>query len=752
MRKLLVPALLALLPTTAIACAPAEESDAEESGSAISDRDLRDIGHGLSGVTSAEVLTRNEDALRAKLDVVESAQAGDRLDVTYYIFSDDESSALYATRLVAAAKRGVKVRVMLDYLTNFTRYHYFEALQNEAGGPDKLSFRFYNKPTANLLEDVKFLVTPCGVEGKPITDPACTADRRANAGKSEGKAKLFLSGLYSKGAGAMQVAMGEVIQQYQAAAQAGGDTKPEDRQKALEAFKLVFDAKVKGDVGASLMVFLAGDKLAPIHNVFSALVPEAADAHKRDWQHLTDFTHQKLTLRSSPGGQAEMVIGGRNVENSYHVSELPAEKDGAWKKKYVFMDVDSHFRFGNGAKVEERFEKLWNFDTMVAEMKRDVEQHTPVSDAQGDPLMIPVIENGAPNGQFVRVLKAYTYAEIEASAKRFQAEYATWDASGFTYKFRGKALQLAGEQFPRFDASQDPNAKFYYFDNVHNPQGSRVFGTDVAFGKEKDAGKQIQELWFRALANACKYGDGNGRKGNKVEVIFHNAYLNLPGRLQHQLFDRTNVYGNGTRFECEEGVSQVKILTNSRESTDLNVVNVYNEPWMKPTFEADRLHDGDKRFLHYREYKTNEISARNPISRSLHAKVMIFGNDIFIGSANADGRSQFMDTNNGVFVANAPNLVKQYKAWLGDVVEKDFLNANEDPRNLRSSGIDQVASDNASFMVAGLRARGQSELVQKLVGDRIKADTKAVYEKAKSCLPAMDTACIEDLDQVLQVF
>lgn len=759
MRKHLMPLLLALLPTTAIACAPVEEEAADDGAAAMTDKALGNIGQRISNPTGGEVYSRNEDALSAKLGVVERAQKGDTLDVSYYIFSDDESSALYATRLVEAARRGVKVRVMLDYLTNFTRYHYFKAMQDAAGGADKMEFRFYNKPSANIVTDIKYLVTPCSLPDKPIMDPACTADRQAKSSSAESAAKadIFLSGLYSKNAGAMQVAMGEVIQQYQAAATAGGPTKPEDRAKAIEAFKLVFDAKFKGDVSAAILVFLAGDKLAPINNAFAALIPAAAGDHKRDWQHLSDFTHQKLTLRTSPGGKAEMVTGGRNVENSYHLTELPKEREGAWRKKYVFMDMDSHVAFDNGDAIQGRFEKLWNFDGMVAKMNGDVEKLTPVG------LEIPVLgADGKPTGQMVPVLKAYTYKEIEATAKRFLDEYADYDTKtgAFTkIKASGKALALADEQFPKFDLSQDPGASLRYVDNVPNPKGQRVYGTDIAFGAEAANGKEIQELWFRALEDACKKGDA-AKPQKKVEVIFHNAYLSLPSRLQHQLFDRTNLYGNGTRFECENGVTQVKILTNSRESTDLNIVNVYNEPWMKPTMQADRLHADGKRFIEYREYQSNQITQRNPIQRSLHAKVMIFGNAIWIGSANADGRSQFMDSNNGVFINNAPNLVAQYKKWLSTTVEQDFLNPKEDPRGLRSGSIEggpeapevqALAKDNAEFMSAGLRARGQSDTVVNAVYKRILEDTKSIYKTSSTALPNMDKAALENLDQILQV-
>lgn len=729
------------MPAATMACSSTEEDDGASSD-AVTNKTLDDIGQALGRATSSEVLTKNEDGLAAKLGVIDGAKAGDTLDISYYIFSDDESSALFATRLVEAAKRGVKIRVIVDYLTNFTRYHYFKAIQDAAGGPEKIQFKFYNKPNANILEDVKFLVTPCPTE-KSISD--CTAERRANvnSAQSQADAKLFLSGLYSKNGGALQASLGKVIAQFQKEQASSPPASAEDKAKALGGLKLLFDAKVKGDVSAMLIVLLAGEKLAPLHKVWAALIPQAADEHARDWQHLTDFTHQKITLRTSRDGSAEVVVGGRNVENSYHLSDLPAEAGDAWRKKYIFMDVDLHASFASGAKIRERFEKVWGFDTMAATMRGDVEKLTPVD------LQIPAIENGAPvEGKFVPVLQPYTYEQIAATAARFR-EYGDYDGKGkIKVTYRGAAVDLAERgQFPRFDASEDPKAEYYYFDNVHNPIGKRVFGSDLKFGQEKEGGKEIQELWIRALKDVCKNGDGHG---NKVEIVFHNAYLNLPGRMQLELFERTDLLGHGTSFECEKGVSKVRILTNSRESTDLNVVNVYNEAWMKPTLEVDRGNRSDF-FISYREYKTNHTSERNPIARSLHAKVMIFGNDIFIGSANADGRSQFMDLNNGIFIRNAPKLTAAYRAWLTNVIEPDLTLAEDDPRRLRSRKIEEIAADNAKFMGNMVKARGHGDIADR-VEKRIVSDSLQIYGTASKCLQDFDKKCLAGIDVLLQPF
>jgi len=736
----LLPLLLATLPTVYGCAAASEEEDS--SADAVSEKVVKDIGVSLGAATSSEVLTQNEDSFASKLAVIERAQAGETLDISYYIFSDDESGALYATRLVAAARRGVKVRLMLDYLTNFTRYHYFKAMQDAAGGPDKLAIRFFNKPNGNILEDVKFLVTPCPVEGKAISQ--CTPERRAasSSPEAEAKAKLFLTGLYSKSGAAMQASLGPTLAQFQSEQASAPPASPQDKANAMKGLKLLFDAKIKGDFGAMLMVFFAGDKLEPLNKIWSALIPEAAGKHARDWEHITDFSHQKLTLRTAENGSGEAVVGGRNIENSYHLSELPKERPDAWRTKYLFMDVDLHASFNDVRKIRERFEKIWNFTDMVGTMGGDVETLTPVN------LTLPKIADGAPvEGTAEPVLQPYTYADIERSAQRFQDEYATYANGKITVKAPGRALELArAGQFPTFSASEDPGAQFYYFDNVPNPKGERVFGGEMKFGKEKDNGKHIQELWARALADVCRKGDG---KGNRVEVVFHNAYLSMPGRLNYELFERTRLLGNGTRFECEEGVSKVKIFTNSRESTDLSIVNVYNEAWMKPTMEADRKKAGG--FIEYREYNTRQVTEKNPVSRSLHAKVMIFGDDVFIGSANADGRSQFMDTNNGIFIRNAPNLSRKYRAWLQTTVQPDLM-SEEDPRRLRSRPVSEIADDNAKFLASFIKSKGQSDEMATLISERIRKDTTSIHETTSKCLPDFDKGCISNLDRLLQPF
>jgi len=60
------------------------------------------------------LLERNEDGLRWRLALVDSARS--TLDLQYYVWAGDTSGVLLMTRVVAAADRGVKVRMIIDDL------------------------------------------------------------------------------------------------------------------------------------------------------------------------------------------------------------------------------------------------------------------------------------------------------------------------------------------------------------------------------------------------------------------------------------------------------------------------------------------------------------------------------------------------------------------------------------------------------------------------------------------------------------
>ena len=61
------------------------------------------------------ILDQGSDALLARLNLIRSAR--ERIDLQTYIFDKDDSARLVLDELLAAARRGVQVRVLIDQLS-----------------------------------------------------------------------------------------------------------------------------------------------------------------------------------------------------------------------------------------------------------------------------------------------------------------------------------------------------------------------------------------------------------------------------------------------------------------------------------------------------------------------------------------------------------------------------------------------------------------------------------------------------------
>lgn len=87
----------------------------------------------------ALILDYGQDALLARLDLIRGAQRG--IDIQTYIFDEDDAGHLILDELLAAAKRGVKVRLLVDQLAALKRVDTVAAL---AGAHVNFEMRVYN--------------------------------------------------------------------------------------------------------------------------------------------------------------------------------------------------------------------------------------------------------------------------------------------------------------------------------------------------------------------------------------------------------------------------------------------------------------------------------------------------------------------------------------------------------------------------------------------------------------------------------
>ena len=87
----------------------------------------------------ALILDYGQDALIARLDLIRGARRS--IDVQTYIFDEDDAGHLVLDELLAAARRGVKVRLLVDQLAALKRVETFAAL---AGAHANFEMRVYN--------------------------------------------------------------------------------------------------------------------------------------------------------------------------------------------------------------------------------------------------------------------------------------------------------------------------------------------------------------------------------------------------------------------------------------------------------------------------------------------------------------------------------------------------------------------------------------------------------------------------------
>src|SRR3546814_172013 len=86
------------------------------------------------------LLERGEDALLARLHLIRAAQHAIALQT--YLFTDDDAGRLILDELLAAARRGVRVRLLLDQLLSVDDIRTLAAL---AGAHVHFSLRLYNR-------------------------------------------------------------------------------------------------------------------------------------------------------------------------------------------------------------------------------------------------------------------------------------------------------------------------------------------------------------------------------------------------------------------------------------------------------------------------------------------------------------------------------------------------------------------------------------------------------------------------------
>lgn len=661
---------------------------------------------------NARVIIDNDASFVSKLEIIRKAK--NTLKIVYYIYSDDESSAQFSSELIKAAQRGVQVQLLVDIFQNYKRLDLFSLLEREGKKGDprgRIEVKFYGAPTQLMLRDLYFASMPCKRTAAPTGEHDCSNYKWDYISKTPVRddffTRLLTNGIFGKDALSVKIAV-LAGQQIDPALLKGADesdlaavTAEEERKEQIRNFiKLLISARVKKDPVSAIQLGVAltayGDQLIPLLDMINGTIPVAQQpvaSSALDWEHATDYTHHKLLIADGKYVQ----LGGRNIENSYHM------KPNSLTSKYIFMDTDVEGELtAGGAAIEVTFDRLYNFAAMSAKLE-DLYKIAP-NDFSANRLALGtafatcsamhpynVVKVDEIRGLLTTCIQkeTLTHPSYESRSKRLDktlVQLQTKTAAYMIYARTAKAneswsgveksFNLDDKNISQLDSlsAQDLNeSTIAYIENLNfNPASPHKRLRAPQIGDEVDDGKNIHAAWMRGLEKTCAEASKLPKGAPKKRIIFHNAYFIMPTNLL-KVFSKM-IDGS---WDCKN--VRVTFLTNSVGTTDLSPINLLARYQTLAFFNA---YDGLVTVASYRAKQAHfeyfeylpQVSADPSVTGnlSLHTKVTVMGDDIIIGSANADIKSYYMDTNNGFYIRNAKDFIAKYTAWVDSMINNSY--------------------------------------------------------------------------------
>ncbi|MCB0415212.1 MAG: hypothetical protein KDD50_12815 [Bdellovibrionales bacterium] len=563
------------------------------------------------------------------------------------------------------------------------------------------------------------------------------------------EAQMFLSGIYSKDPDVLKKAIieGQQIDVKQLLASFESQEKEMKSESAkeiaqdaanqmrslLEFGEMVWIRKTDPNpfvrffywIKVSLAYLFYGDELRPIVNKVNGILPietkrsTAYSVRKEilsaDRSHLTDFTHHKLVMADYENVQ----LGGRNVEDSYHTNN-PKLVD-----KYLFKDVDASVVLKQpNMDLKKSYDRLFNHKGLTVgtqwlranipndfaanlsiarneckeEKLNDISSHGLTREerikvsrrveerseynrtCQADETLDPMAEDNLKPVINKYILSCYKEKvatnSLSVNQREALAEKNLEDQISLYAKTQLKDQDPVEAQSIAMSAHELSQAKVGYMENLpftKEDPSKRLYGVEQF--EEAKSGKYIHELLIRGLKKVC------ASKGKNRRVILHNAYFAPPANM----LDTFASMVDGS-WNCQ-GVT-VDVLTNSFSTTDLSPVNAVSRHAMQAFFEYYKKFESK-----YNGAKFRIFEYQKDLGRSLHAKVSVLGNDIVIGSANMDLRSFLMDTNNGIYIQNAPELVSSYVATVDSVLSNPKVTQLENDYYANKTGNAEILAE-----------------------------------------------------------
>ncbi len=648
---------------------------------------------------AARVLTDNDEAFAEKLRLVEGARSS--IEMLYFIFHQDATSSVLAKALLAAADRGVDVRLIVDYNTNYKDLDLYTMLESEASaGPGSVQIRFYNRPTRRIVEDAIYLTIGCsdlgGDDGETqrdcdqrkleFIDRALAEEDIEPAGRISnlnlGYSGLFLSGLYGRNPGAIARAIieGQNLDLEALKGQASGERIESLKKLARTHWRSrqgpVF-TRLVGKIQLALAYLFYGGEIRELRDTVTALLPVTKSAERggwQDWEFQSDYLHQKLLLVDGE----RVLTGGRNIGDSYHVRD-PRDFEHSLLGKYpLFADTEISMELPpeQGRKFRQVFDQLWDFRQMVA-TSAEVRKHAPndfianlavakqACEAATDDQRDACVERELETGVSLQERHAARHQEVLRLAARYEQDYQP---------------AAPEDRSPTFEV--DGGARAYYLENIPYDKNvapadrERLYG---AQGLQEDAsGKYLHLLWRRGMTHTCSTSSAEAPK----RVILLNPYYLPPA----PLLRAAGWMVDGT-LDCRH--VSVQVLTNSYDTNNFKVINPLAHVGLKAFSEFyHQQGDPEKRA----EFDFYEYREKPGVNFTLHSKVSVLGDSMIIGSANIDARSYLMDANNGILLRDAPGLRDSYTRFLDQQLEDPEIVEKIDDY-LRSHPLDEIKTE-----------------------------------------------------------
>ncbi len=629
---------------------------------------------------AARVILDNDASFASKLALVENAQSS--VDMLYFVFHEDYTSSVFAETLLDAAGRGVDVRLLIDYSTNYPHLDFFTMLEREASSsPGSLSIRFYNRPSPRMIQDAAYMTIGCSDDlestaeecdqrkltfieqafddtAPSSTAPSDTSEQLVGpdpANLNLGSSGLFLSGLYAGHFDTMALAVTrgqdldlEQLKQSDQGSAGGKESLTKLASIYWRSKNGPFLNRIANKLKLAVAYVLYGSQIEQLQDTLTDLLPiqDLTERDWRDWEFQTDYLHQKLLLVDGE----RLQLGGRNIGDSYHMRPNELLEGVAF-----FADTDLHVELDreHGQQVRQAFDRLWSFEQLVA-TTADIRQHAP--------------------NDFVANRAAYeaarTKCEGVAEARAEACIESTFAAGSQTLPEREAALKAEmAHQAADYRTTYRPladddavpaivvddGATMAYLENVPFDKNlaaedlTRLYGAEGL--NEAASGKYLHLIWRRALTHTCSAATAAAPQ----RVVLINPYFLPPATLLRAagwMIDGT--------LDCQHVT--VQVLTNSVEVSDFKILNPLAHVGLKAftVFYQQHKDEPKRARFEFFEYRTNPTIH----NFTLHSKVSILGDNLIIGSANIDVRSYMMDSNNGILIQDAPQLRDRYLAFI----------------------------------------------------------------------------------------